>query len=88
MTVPPTRLSSFNAHIVRAPTTKILNHVTKSTQDSDYVGKVGVEQKGTDTSQMQEVSETHVPRMQLPRWGDSWSSGTPVSARADLSLAL
>lgn len=54
---------------MKAPATKILNHLTKSIQDSDRVGKVGVEQKGTH--HRCEVSETLVPRKQLPRWGDS-----------------
>lgn len=44
--VPPTFFLS-NAHVVKAPTTKISNHVAKSTPDSDAFGKVGVEQKGT-----------------------------------------
>lgn len=43
--VPPTFFLS-NAHVAKAPTAKILNHVAKSTSDSDSFGKVGVEQKG------------------------------------------
>lgn len=47
---------------MKAPTTKILNQVTKSTQGSDYVGKVGLKEVGK-----QRGKRYQQPRMQNPQ---------------------